>query len=59
MIPARGPISWGALVHNQFDEVPRQTTRSLDSYFLHRGEMMQNIEQEDIEQQKLTRTPGK
>jgi hypothetical protein len=59
MIPARGRISWGAMVHNQFAEVPRQMTESLESYFLHRGEMMQNIEQEDIEQQKLARTPGK
>jgi hypothetical protein len=26
MIPARGRISWGAMVHNQFAEVPRQMT---------------------------------
>jgi hypothetical protein len=25
----------------------------LETYFTHRGEMMQNIEQEDIEQRKL------
>ena len=28
-------------------------THSLETYFMHRGEMMQNIEREDIEQRKL------
>jgi len=58
MVPARGGISWGAMVHNQLVEVPRRMTRSLETYFLHRGEMMQHIEQEDIEQQKLGSAPG-
>ena len=53
MVPARGEISWSDMVHNQFVEVPRQMTHNLETYFLHRGEMMQHIEQEDIEQQKL------
>jgi hypothetical protein len=57
MVPARGEISWGAMVHNQFVEVPQRMAQSLESYFLHRGEMMQHIEQEDIEQQKLEK-PG-
>jgi len=51
MVPARGKISWGAMVHNQFN-VPLRLTHSLESYFLHRKDMMQQIEQEDIEQQK-------
>ncbi len=58
MIPARGEISWSAMVHNQLVEVPQRMTQSLENYFLHRGEMMQHIEQEDIEQQKLGRAPG-
>jgi hypothetical protein len=58
MVPARGEISWGAMVHNQFVEVPQRMAQNLESYFLHRGEMMQHIEQEDIEQQKLGRVPG-
>jgi hypothetical protein len=58
MIPARGEISWSAMVHNQFVEVPQRMSHSLEAYFLHRGEMMQHIEQEDIEQQKLGSPPG-
>jgi hypothetical protein len=53
MLPVRGAISWSAMVHNQFVKVPSRVTHSLESYFLHRSEMMQHIEQEDIEQQKL------
>ncbi len=45
------------MVHNQFVEVPQRMTHSLETYFTHRGEMMQHIEQEDIEQQKLEK-PG-
>jgi dolichyl-phosphate-mannose-protein mannosyltransferase len=58
MIPVRGEISWGAMVHNQFVEVPRRMTHSAEAYFLHRGEMMKNIEQEDLQQQKLEKAPG-
>jgi len=53
LVPARGEISWSAMAHNQFGEVPYRITQSVETYFLHRGEMMQHIEQEDIEQQKL------
>jgi hypothetical protein len=58
MVPARGEISWPAMVHNQFVEVPLRITHSLETYFLHRGEMMQHIERDDIEQQKMERAPG-
>ena len=58
MIPVRGDISWSAMVHNQFVEVPRRMTHSVEAYFLHRGEMMRNIEQEDLQQQKLEGAPG-
>jgi len=58
LVPARGEISWSTMVHNQFVEVPEQLTRSLETYFLHRGEMMQHIEQEDIKQQKHADSRG-
>ncbi len=56
MVPARGEISWSTMIRNQFEEVPWRMTRSLETYFLHRGEMMRNIEQEDMQQ--LEKTPG-
>ena len=58
MVPARGEISWSTMVHNQFVEVPQRMAHSLETYFIHRGEMMQHIEQEDIRQPKLKRAPG-
>ena len=58
MVPARGEISWGTMVRNQFVEVPLHVTHSLETYFARRGEMMQHIEQEDIEQQKLEQKRG-
>ena len=58
MVPARGEISWSTMVHNQVVEVLPRMTHSLETYFMHRGEMMQNIEHEDIEQQKLESAPG-
>jgi hypothetical protein len=58
MIPARGEISWSTMVHNQLVKVPQRVTQSLEAYFISRGEMMQHIEQEDIEQQNLGRAPG-
>jgi hypothetical protein len=57
MVPARGEISWSTMVHNQVVEVPLRMAHSLETYFMHRGEMMQLIEQEDIEQQKIQGTP--
>jgi hypothetical protein len=58
MVPPRGEVSWSTMAHNQFVEVPLRITHSLETYFLHRGEMMQHIEQQDIEQQKQERAPG-
>jgi hypothetical protein len=52
MVPARGKISWPEMVHNQFAVVPIRMEHSLETYFLHRRDMMQHIEQEDIEQQR-------
>lgn len=53
MVPARGEISWDVMVHNQVVDVPLRMTHDLQAYFLHRADLMQQIEQEDIEQQKL------
>jgi hypothetical protein len=51
MIPARGGISWRGMAHNQFVVVPSLLTRNLQTFFLHRQQMMRDIEQGDIEQQ--------
>lgn len=59
MVPARGEISWKTMVHNQFVEVPLRMEHTLETYFTHRGEMMQHIEQQDIEQQKPEGNGGK
>ena len=56
MVPARGKISWGEMVRNQFAGVPLRLTPSLKTYFLHREVMMQHIEQEDLKQQIIQRT---
>ena len=53
LVPARGEISWTGMVRNQFVEVPQRITETVANYFTHRGELMQHIEQEDIEQQNL------
>jgi hypothetical protein len=57
MVPTRGDISWSEMVHNQFVGVPLRLTRSLQAYFFHRGDMMQHIEQEDMDQQGARQTP--
>ena len=50
LIPSRGPISWNAMIHNQFNVVPRQLTEHLQHYVFHRHELMQQIEDRDLEQ---------
>jgi hypothetical protein len=52
LVPARGPISFGEMIHNQFFVVPRQISAHLQSYFFKRKAMMQQIEDHDIEQLK-------
>ena len=51
-VPARGPISWRQMIHNQFFIVPRQISADLKMYLLRRKDLMQQIEQRDIEQQQ-------
>jgi hypothetical protein len=53
MVPVRGKIVWSSMVHQQIFDVPLRITHSVETYFTRRGEMMQNIEHEDIEQQKI------
>ncbi len=50
LIPARGPVSFSEVVHNQFFVVPRQISTGLRSYFLRRKALMQQIEERDIQQ---------
>jgi hypothetical protein len=52
MIPVRGHISWSEMARNQFVTAPLRLKHNLAAYFLHRQDMMQQIEQEDSEQQK-------
>jgi hypothetical protein len=50
LVPARGPIVWSEMIHNQFAVVPREIAGKAAGYLLHRSNLMQQIEQRDIEQ---------
>ncbi|MGA8534955.1 MAG: hypothetical protein WB615_12680 [Candidatus Tumulicola sp.] len=50
LVPARGPILWSEMVHNQFAVVPREIVSKAQGYLFHRSNLMQQIEQRDIEQ---------
>jgi uncharacterized membrane protein len=52
MVPVRGPISWKQMVHNQVLVVPGRVLADVKAYAENRGALMQQIEQEDIRQQK-------
>ena len=52
LIPARGPVSFSEIAHNQFFVVPRQLFVDLQSYLFKRKALMQQIEDRDIEQLK-------
>ena len=52
LVPARGPISFPEMIHNQFFVVPRQLTGKLESYLFRRRKLMQQIEDGDIQQMK-------
>lgn len=49
LIPARGPISWRDAAFNQVAVVPVQAARQVETYFIHRHQMMKRIEQQDVE----------
>lgn len=55
MLPVRGGISWSTMARNQVVDVPLRMTHDLEAYFLHRSDLMQQIEQEDIEQMQMDR----
>jgi hypothetical protein len=50
LIPARGPVSFSEVVHNQFFVVPRQLTADLQRYFFKRKALMKQIEDRDLQQ---------
>jgi hypothetical protein len=50
LVPARGPIVWSEMIHNQFAVVPREIASKAQGYLFHRANLMQQIEQRDIEQ---------
>ncbi len=52
LIPARGPVSFAEVAHNQFVVVPRQLVGHLHDYFFSRKELMRQIEQRDVQQLK-------
>ncbi len=52
LVPARGSISWSEMIHNQFFVVPRQISTDSKVYLFRRKDLMQQIEQRDIEQEK-------
>jgi hypothetical protein len=52
LVPARGPISFPAMIHNQFFVVPRQVAGKLEIYLFRRRKLMQQIEEGDIQQMK-------
>jgi hypothetical protein len=58
LIPARGPISWREAAYNQYAVVPREATRLVKSYVVHRGQMMDQIEQDDVQQLKIRNQRG-
>jgi hypothetical protein len=47
LVPARGPIAWREAAYNQIAVVPVRVSGDLETYLLHRGEMMQKIERQD------------
>jgi hypothetical protein len=52
LVPARGPINFPEMIHNQFFVVPRQLSGKLETYLFKRRKLMQQIEEGDIQQMK-------
>src|SRR6266852_1613052 len=57
LIPPRGPISWSAMIHNQFSVVPRELAAHLQNYLFHRHDLMRQIEDRDIDQMRKKSEP--
>ncbi len=47
LIPVRGPISWRAMVYNQFHVVPVKVWDTADAFLFHRKRLLHQIEQKD------------
>lgn len=58
LIPARGPISWREAAYNQYAVVPGEAAHMVKSYLTHRGQMMDQIEQDDVRQIKSRELKG-
>jgi len=50
LIPARGPVSFSEVTHNQFFVVPRRLAADLHTYLFKRKALMQQIEDRDLKQ---------
>jgi hypothetical protein len=50
LIPARGPVSFSQIVHNQIFAVPRRLTADLERYLFQRKALMKQIEDRDLQQ---------
>jgi hypothetical protein len=50
LVPARGPVVWSEMVHNQWFVVPREISGKVGNYLFHRASLMRQIENRDIEQ---------
>ena len=57
LIPARGPISFSEMAHNQFLVVPHEITTQLGKYLFHRKSMMEQIERRDLDQLRESPPP--
>jgi hypothetical protein len=57
LVPARGPIVWSEMIHNQFFVVPREISGKVQSYLFHRANLMRQIEDRDIEQMETQPAP--
>jgi len=55
LIPARGPVSFSQMIHNQLYVVPRQLTTDLGAYLFRRKTLMNQIEKRDLHELKQNR----
>jgi hypothetical protein len=57
LIPARGPVAFSEVLHNQFFVVPRELSADFQRYLFRRKALMQQIEERDIQQLKKNPSP--
>jgi len=50
LIPVRGPISWRAMVYNQFHVVPEKMWDTGEAFLFSRARFMHQIEQKDMKE---------